>query len=136
MTRPESRSAPAEGPVVTGSGDDGRRRPLQLVIGLLGWALLIALIWYLASNASAAAVDLAVFFVTVITIFAIFSTVTAVQLRARLIDQRAMEPEDRIVDNGLDTLGRRVELPAGDLGGEIVLFEDDGVRRYSPRPVQ
>ena len=132
MTRPEPRSAPAEGPVVTGSGDDGRRRPLQLVIGFLGWALLIALIWYLASNSSAAAVDLAVFFVTVITIFAIFSTVTAVQLRARLIDQRAMEPEDRIVDNGLDTLGRRVEL----LGGEIVLFEDDGVRRYSSRPVQ
>ena len=128
--------ATAEGPVVTGSADDGRRRFLQLAIGLLGWALLISVIWYLASNASAAAVDLAVFFVTVITIFAIFSTVTAVQLRARLIDQRAMKPEDRIVDNGLDTLGRRVELPAGDLGGEIVLFDDDGVRRYSSRPVR
>ena len=106
MTQPEPRSATAEGPVVTGSADDGRRRLFQLVIGFLGWALLISLIWYLASNASATAVDLAVFFVTAITIFAVFSTVTAVQIRARLIDQRAMEPEHRIDDDGLDTLGR------------------------------
>ena len=89
MTRPEPRSAPGDAPVVTGSGDDGRRRLLQLVIGLLGWAFLIALVWYLASHASVAAVDLAIVFVTAITIVAIFSTVTAVQLRARLIDQRA-----------------------------------------------
>jgi hypothetical protein len=136
MTRSEPRSAPGDAPIVTGSGDDGRRRLLQLVIGFLGWALLIALVWYLASHASVAAVDLAIVFVTAITIVAIFSTVTAVQLRARLIDQRAMEPEFRIIDHGVDTLGRRIEVPVGDLSGEIVLSEQDGVRRYSSRPVQ
>ena len=134
MTRPELPSAPGDGPVVTGSGDDGRRRLLQLVIGFLGWVLLIALVWYLASRASVTAVDLAAFFVTSIAIVAIFSTVTAVQLRARLIDQRALEPGDRIVDKGVDTLGRRIEIPVGDLRGEIVLADDDGVRRYSSRP--
>jgi hypothetical protein len=133
MAGPESRSAPGVGSVITGSGDDGRRRLLQLVIGFSGWALLIALVWYLASHASVAAVDLAVFLVVAITIVAIFSTVTAVQLRSRLIDQRAMEPGTRIVDQEVDALGRRIEVPVGDLSGEIVLSDDDGIRRYSSR---
>lgn len=134
MTRRVPESVPGHGSaVVTGAEDDGRNHLLQLVIGFLGWGLLIALVWYLTVHASAAALDLAVLLVSVITLVAIFWTVTAVQLRSRLIEQRAIEPGGEEFDDGLDTLGRRIEVPTEALSGEIILLEEDGVRRYAPR---
>ncbi len=134
MTRRAPESVPGhESAVITGAEDDGRNHLFQLVIGLLGWGLLIWLVWYLAAHASAAALDLAVLLVSVITLLAIFWTVTAVQLRSRLIEQRAIEPVDERFDEDVDTLGRRIEVSTDALNGEIILLEEDGVRRYAPR---
>ena len=116
--------------VMTGAEDDGRRRIFRLLVGLLGWLLLIALLVYLARNPTLASLDVALFLITVITVITIVAIFAALQLRSSLMRHRATVPDAIAIDTTHDTLGRPLEPPASDLRGEIVLESVNGVRRY------
>jgi predicted lysophospholipase L1 biosynthesis ABC-type transport system permease subunit len=116
--------------VMTGAEDDGRRRIFRLLVGLLGWLFLIALLVYLARSPTLAALDVALFLVTVITVVTIVATFAALQLRSSLMRHRATAPDSIAIDTTHDTLGRPLQPPGSDLRGEIVLESVNGVRRY------
>jgi hypothetical protein len=115
---------------MTGVEDDGRRRWLRLLVGAIGWLVLIVAVVYLAANPTLEALDVAVFLVTAVTVVTIISVLAGLQLRGDLMRERMVAVEEMAVDPSHDTLGRPLELPESSMSGEIVLDTVDGRRRY------
>jgi hypothetical protein len=122
--------------VVTGAEDDGRRRGLQLVIGGLGWLLLVLLLVVLVANPTIGSLHLAMFFIAVITLTTFIAVESAIQLRSQVIRDRALPLPEATVDETHDTLGRPLQPPDSSLTGEIILETVDGMRRYASRNSQ
>ena len=115
---------------MTGADDDGRRRGWQLVIGAVGWLLLVLLLLVLIADPTIESLHVAVFFVTMITLTTLIAVESAIQLRSQVIRDRALPLPETEVDETHDTLGRLLEPPDPGLTGEIVLEIAGGARRY------
>jgi hypothetical protein len=116
--------------VLTGADGDGRHRVRSLLAGLLGWVLWAALVVWLASEASADALEAATFLVTVIVTVALLLVLTgAGLLRPSLMRQRARTPSpaERALERAMPVADSPDELT-----GEIGLQTQDGQRRYVP----
>lgn len=122
--------------VVTGAEDDGRRRGLQLVVGGLGWLLLVLLLVVLVANPTIDSLHVAVFFIAMITLTTFIAVESAIQLRSQVIRDRALFLPEASVDETHDTLGRRLQPPDPGLSGEIILETVGGMRRYTNRNPQ
>jgi hypothetical protein len=120
--------------VETGALDDRRHIKIEIAAGIVGWLLVIALVVWLAFHADEVAIRLTLFLTSVAVIVAILATSLAIDLlRPPLIRDLRREPEPILGGAGVDALGRRVETAgARDLGGEVTIVEEDGIRRYRP----
>lgn len=114
--------------VITGATDDGRHHLRQLLAGLLGWLLWAVLILWFASEASADALDVAIFLVTAVVLAAFILVLTGVGLlRPALMRERKRVPP---------SLARELERPSpvsgapSALTGEVAVEVHDGERRY------
>lgn len=116
--------------MMTGAEDDGRRRGWQLLVGAVGWLLLVSLLVVLVANPTIESLHVAVFFVTMITVATLIAVESAIQLRSQVIRDRALRLPETEVDETHDTLGRLLEPPDPRLTGEIVLETAGGTRRY------
>lgn len=127
---PDTVSQPPPNRVITGADDGGPHRILSLLVGLLGWVLWAALIVWLASEASADALEAATFLVTLVVTVALLLVLTgAGLLRPSLMRQRAHTPTPagRALERPMPVAGSPEELI-----GEIGLETQDGQRRYVP----
>src|SRR5262245_25889359 len=117
--------------VETGALEVRRRYPLQVLLGLLGWVLAVALVVYLASDAGAISVRIALFLVTMAAVVALTLALVGGEVRPRHMRERGREPAPITVDYSHDALGRPVDVAgARSPGGEITIEDDAGVRRY------
>jgi hypothetical protein len=127
---PDTVTEPPANRVLTGADGDGRHPVLSLLAGLLGWVLWAALVVWLASEASADALEAATFLVTVIVTVALLLVLTgAGLLRPSLMRQRARTP--RPAERALERAMPVTDHP-DELTGEIGLETQDGRRRYVP----
>ena len=128
----EQRQAPFR--VETGALDDGRNRGRQVVIGILGWVLVVALIVWLALKADEVEVRVTLFLLFAAVVIALLWTSVAVELfRPLLIRARRRHPAPVSTDALHDALGRAIDPDgAAELTGEFSIEEDGGVRRYLP----
>lgn len=119
-------------PVFTGSLDDGRHRPRQLALGVLGWLLVPALIVWLALHADEIAVRVTLFLLAIVVIIALVATAAAVDvLRPRLISARSHTPPELPPPAAVDALGRPVDDGRAPLmTGEFTIDAVDGERVY------
>jgi hypothetical protein len=125
----EHRQAPIR--VETGALDDGGHRGRQLVVGLAGWVLVVALCSWLALNADELEIRLTLFLVSAAVVIAFMCTSVAVELvRPQLIRDRRREPALLAHDDGRDALGRAVDLDGADVTPEFTISDQAGVRRY------
>jgi hypothetical protein len=117
----------------TGALDDGRHHGRQLVAAVCGWIAAVALVVWLIASAGAAELRVSLFLVAVAVVIAVLAMVVAIDvLRPPLMRSRGIEREAPTIDETHDALGRRIERagPALQAGGEILMEDVGGVRRY------
>lgn len=118
--------------IETGALDERRHMVRQYAVAALGWAATVAVIVWLALEATGPAVRVTFFLATVCVVVALVGVLLAVEVfRSPLIRERAQSLPAPPVDEGIDALGRTVVVPArGELSGELTIEAIDGVRRY------
>lgn len=126
----EQRQAPFR--VETGALDDGRRHGRQLVVGVVGWVIVVVLIAWLVLRADDIEVRVTLFLVTAAVVIALLWTSVAVELfRPLLIRGRRRHPAPLSAEAPHDALGRPIDPDgAEELAGEFSIEQDGGVRRY------
>lgn len=122
--------------VRTGALDDGRGFLRQLVLAVLGWALTIGLVLWLAFQGEEIALRISLFLLSVSVFVAIVAVAFAVVVfRPALVRGRTRELGPAAPAPQLDALGR--PLPTGLrpdlLEGEIAIEGDGSGRRYASR---
>lgn len=132
------RSSSGETRIETGALETGSRYAWHLVLAALGWVLALALVVWLAFEATAIEVRTTLFIVVVCVIVAVTAVALAVAvLRPSLVRQRGLEAEPLPGARPVDALGRPVELRQGipALTGVITIEPAGGVRHYRSREV-